>query len=1506
MPLPNGHDTELLVGQHRVFGEPTVPAALLLLRALASASGEVGETGVRDIVFAEPGTGPGPLSVDLSAGTVNLSWGGRRIARAHTGRGRADACPSPAADEPDRTLDPMGLYAWFEARGVEYGADLAVIDGVDYDAATAVCSIRRTPGVSDGSAAVAAVDAALQGMAVLTMVDRSADEVTLLPGSVAEAVLSGDPSRTARVRVRLVAREADGTRVADSELLDDEGLPLLVLTGVRYRPVSRPGGEDPKEPVGYVPRPGGTDPLPVPAPAAALSPADAVAEVVRALLREPDLTPDTPFTLLSLDSMLATEIAERLEARLGVRVGSLDVMEAADCRALASAVGVPVGVAGDPVYEPGTALPRSGAEEPVPAPSGHVAERADGARAEDVAVIGLSVAVPGAHTPDAFWRLLMEGGDAVAPAPADRWNGAGPRPEGGFLSGIASFDARLFGVFANQAEVLDPQSRWLLRGAWECLESAGAAPASVAGTPTGVFVGASYQHYREYNIEPELDALSGLGNHNAFLANRVSHFLDLRGPSMTIDTLCSSSLVALHQAVRSIRGGECDQAIVSGVRLALSPLHYHAMRSLKALSPTGRSRAFDADADGFVPGEGVITLLVKPLHQALHDGDRVHAVIRGTAVNHGGRTSGLTVPNGTAQREVITAALHDAGVDADTITMLEAHGTGTPLGDPIEVQALTEAFNTHTDRRQFCAIGSVKSNIGHLEPAAGLAGLAKILLAMRHHTIPATLHLKQPNPHIDFNASPFHPATQPTAWTPPAGVPRRAGLSAFGMGGVNAHVILEEPPTPPERTSDLPSEYPVRVSGATEEAVRILAAGYAERIAACRDARELADVCHTVNTGRAELGFQTAVLGSDAASLVRALRAVADGAVPISEAVGPVDGQPPSAPAAVELVRRGRTGIAWAALSAPEARIADGLPAYPFAERSFWSTRGAGTTETQAQEPNGAGGTAPTAPPRATRPRWRAEPLPEPARAAGGTAAVVCGDGEHARVLGTELSATGFTVVPSAGERDLDALVVVDPGPEGFWSALRAWTSALPRGGRLVWVGGRTAAVNAEERPGLAPDAAARAAAILAAAAEYHLSAAVLDLAPGADAGTEARAIVAELSAMPEQRTAVALRGGLRYVRHWEETDGAEHAPDLSGEGFVLVTGGAGAVGRHLVRRLARLGAARVGVVGRSRLDADAVAELAALAPSAELDYVPCDVADGSAVRAAVRDLSRRWGPLNGVVHASGRALPFGSHRNRAEEDAAGVLAPKTAGSDHVLAVAGEHGARFVVLVSSVAGEDPAAGRGLVDYAMANAYQLALAERSHVQGSPLTVTAHAWPDWSGVGLEADASFSATASLGAAEALAGFSAHLLSGGRVSFPGGAPDGSAGPDTEAQRPSRPEPSARPATRASGEATGETVALVRSCLTELLGEDPGTHAVADLGLDSLAIADLVSLLERRHGSTVDPSAVMRARTVNDIAVLLEAEAGAPPAHEEEPAAERDGTEPVGLSALLRPLAGK
>ncbi|WP_240763028.1 SDR family NAD(P)-dependent oxidoreductase [Micromonospora sp. HM134] len=1188
----------------------------------------------------------------------------------------------------------------------------------------------------------------------------------------------------------------------------------------------------------------------------------------------------------------------------------------------------------------------------------------DGGDRGDLAVIGIACALPGATDPEGFWSLLARGGSGIGPAPAFRWAGGGDGAAiGGFLGPIDEFDARFFDFFAKQAEVLDPQVRWLLRTAWEALESAGIAPLSTPAA-TGVFVGASYQHYKDYNLAPELDAPSGLGNHNAFLANRVSYFLDLSGPSMTIDTLCSSSLVALHTAVRSIRSGECDQAIVAGVRLAMSPLHYTAMRNLRALSPTGASRAFDAGADGFVPGEGVVTVVVKPLVDAVRDGDRVRGVIRGSAVNHGGRTSGLTVPSSAAQRRVIVAALRDAGVGVEGFGMVEAHGTGTSLGDPIEVEGLTRAWRGFTSRTQFCAIGSLKSNIGHLEPAAGLAGLVKVLLSLEHQVVPPTLHVVRPNDHIRFEDTPFFVADQPVPWPRVAGAPRRAAVSAFGMGGVNAHVIVEEAPLPATREPLPQQSHLVKVSAATEAAVRRLAAAYADSFAAAPDDRATADLCHTANVGRSSLDYQTAVSGPTGQALAEQLRAVADGRVPVARVdchrpADPLPADPAQRHAVVvDQVRQGRADVDWAALSVPGSRIV-ALPTYPFDQGRYWHTRPAATVtgpapvttvelppeHTPPVDPGPAdgghsGNPASMPAPEALVIRWRPADPPPGASAYGVTVRVVVADWDLSGAVSAALAARGADLAPDGVNPR--ALVVVDAVPgsadtapdlRGFWGQLRSYAATVPPQGRMVWVAHRSATVDEADRALLDPEAAARAFAVRAAAAENRFTVAVLDLDPADPVEIRARQIAAEFAALrPGADTVVAYRGGVRYV---PTPSAARPGPpaDLTGDGYHLVTGGLGAVGRRLVTHLVTRGARRVGIVGRSPVDGAAEDFLRGLRPEAEVDYQRCDVADPAALTAAAASFARRWGRLRGIVHCSGGVNQFGSLRRRQWPEAARVTAPKVAGSRNVIRLARTEGADHVALVSSIAGALPDAGRGLVDYALANAYQLALAGQAGDDGP--TVTAHAWPNWSGIGMAADESFSAGHSITLDQALAGFDAYLLTGGAVVFPGSAVPQpttvSAPPPQAAHRAAstaHPEPAPAaplPADSAVGDAApagppsdgdpGGAYRLVRDAFVDVLGEDPGDLPLRDLGLDSLVIADLTSAIERLSGTTVDPSLVMRSRTMADLAARLTDRA--------EPPAPASGTDPViraagavpsapgpgdpvptaSLSALLRPL---
>ncbi len=1498
---------------HRVFAEETLPGALPLAVALRTADV------LRRVEFVGRGTGLHTLTSDLDdpgrTGPVTFRFGGRIVARFDTGR--ADGAADGTAGERDidalraeleRTLEPTGLYAWLAARDMDLAAPLRSLTDIRFGPARV---LARIDGPTGGrlESAVVALDAALQSMAVLTLADPAAAPATYLPVSIGRVVRRDDPARAAYVLLDADGTAPDGVRRGHADLLSADGRVLVRLENVSYRAVTGKGvpeaaeepGQDPHRPAVVAQPPAGeTDTL------------VAVLAVVRNVLHDPGVTPATSLSSAGLDSLLATAVATGIEEVHGVRLSPTDVLDAADCRALAARV---ARVAGETATGP--AATAAAAAPPGP---------------EDMAVIGLALALPGARNPAELWSLLTRGDTRIGPAPAHRWGayaGDGATDTGGFLDDIEEFDARFFDFFPKQAEALDPQARWLLRTTWEALESAGLPPRSVPPA-TGVFVGASYQHYRDYNIPAELDAHSGLGNHNAFLANRLSHFLDLRGPSMTVDTLCSSSLVALHTAVRSIRDGECEQAVVAGVRVAMSPLHYVAMRNLRALSPSGASRPFDAAADGFVPGEGVVSVVVKPLAAALRDGNRVRGVIRGSAVNHGGRTSGLTVPSARAQGDVVLAALEDAGVPPETIGLLEAHGTGTGLGDPIEVEGVSRAWRGRTRRAQFCAIGSVKSNVGHLEPAAGLVGLVKCLLAMEYGVIPPTLHVTRPNDHIRFEDTPFYLADRVRPW-PRGEHPRRAAVSAFGMGGVNAHVILEEPPAAPDRAEAPTGNHLVRLTGADETAVRALATAYADRFETARDDWETADLCHTANAGRSPLEFQTAVSGGDAAELTVALRAVASGGVPIARADdgltaeqvlgGPVpSGGPQHHTAVVELVRAGYPHVDWATLSAPGARITD-LPTYPFAaqkhwqqkswQQKHWPTRGEGPAE------SGAGRH-----PEALRVQWEVDELPHSiGQLERNSVRIVTPDTALRDALTAALRDRG-AAIEEAG-LGADMLVVVhttDPQADGsydlsaFWAELGAHIAALPAHGKLIRAGYHGVAVHAAERGRLRPEAAAMAMAVRAACAESRKHSAVIDLDPADPAEAQARQLAAEYAALlhragnaPEadasSGTFAAYRGGVKYVpKTTTAAPGPSYEP--SGAGYYLVTGGLGAVGRHLIRRLVDRGARHVGVVGRSVIDE---APLRELSGQAELRYMPCDVSDAAALAAAAREFGARWGRLLGVVHCSGGVNPFGAMHRRAWDDAAKVVAPKVPGSLNAVRLAQAEGADFAVLVSSVAGVQPRAGRGLVDYSLANAYQLALAEREN--SGPTTVTAHAWPNWTGTGMEADASYSAAHSLGADEAADAFLDHVRSGGAVVFPG-----RAAPAPERTAPSATRGAATPiravipAPAAGGRDHEVMRRHVRDAFVQVLGEDPGDRPIQALGLDSLVIAELTAALERHGGLDVDPSLLMRARTADDIAAGLAAAApgriaspaeAAPPA----PSAPEGGQRVPSLGDLLHPL---
>ncbi|MFY1683152.1 beta-ketoacyl synthase N-terminal-like domain-containing protein [Micromonospora sp. WMMD730] len=507
----------------------------------------------------------------------------------------------------------------------------------------------------------------------------------------------------------------------------------------------------------------------------------------------------------------------------------------------------------------------------------------------DIAVVGAAIRVPTAGDLDAFWTLLTDGRDTVGTLPEGRWQPLeGPVPQASFLERVDEFDPVPFRISAREAPLIDPQARIVYETIWQALEDTGRTGQGSPDNRIGLWIAYSHDHYHEERSRHGVADGRGLGL-EAMIPNRLSYLMDWHGPSVVVNTLCSSSLVALHTAVQHLRAGDIDTAVIGGVHAAISPEYFDSMRDLRALSPSFRCRAFDVEADGFVPGEGAVAVVLRRRADAERDADRIRGLIKGVAVNHGGRTTRYSAPSPVGQREVIVAALRDAGVGVEGMGMVEAHGTGTSLGDPIEVEGLTRAWRGFTSRTQFCAIGSLKSNIGHLEPAAGLAGLVKVLLSLEHGVVPATLHVVRPNDHIRFEDTPFFVADKPVSWPRVAGAPRRAAVSAFGMGGVNAHVIVEEAPVPAARERLPQGSFVVKVSAASEEGVRRLAGAYAGVLASA-DGPGVGDVGFTANVGRASHRFRVAVQGADGSELAAGLNAVAGGDRPVAR----LSNQPPS------------------------------------------------------------------------------------------------------------------------------------------------------------------------------------------------------------------------------------------------------------------------------------------------------------------------------------------------------------------------------------------------------------------------------------------------------------------------------------------------------------------------------------------------------------------------------------------------------------------------------------
>ena len=608
---------------------------------------------------------------------------------------------------------------------------------------------------------------------------------------------------------------------------------------------------------------------PAVAPAAARSVAEIerwfVAQIGRQLgLAESQIEVDQPFVSIGLDSMAAVTLAEQLSQWLGSRVSPTLAWDYPTIQLAARALG--------------RAESSAPADAGVRAPA--IDTRAPRTHAETgaIAIVGIGCRFPGASGPDDYWRLLKDGRDAISEVPSTRWDSedahGAPADSamrwGGFLDQIDQFDAQFFGISAREAVRVDPQQRLLLEVTWEALEHAGYPRERLAGSPTGVFVGISSSDYYALQAErPEtLDAYAGTGNAHSIAANRISYFLDLKGPSMAVDTACSASLVAVHLACESLRRGECSLALAGGVNLMMTSHIAVTFSQAQMLSPDGRCKSFDESANGYVRSEGCGVVVLKRLSDVA-DHERVIAVIRGGAVGHDGRSNGLTAPNSAAQRDVMRRGLAAAAVEAASVEYVEAHGTGTRLGDPMELASIAAIYGDGRAPHERCRVGSVKTNIGHLEAAAGIAGLVKAALMVERGELVPHLHFKRPTSHVDWTSSGLEVPTRRMPWRSRR---RLAAVSSFGFGGTNAHLIIEQPPDrvgKPDR-GERPAHV-VCLSAKTPAALDKVKHQLRTYLASDREAT-LADVAYTANAGRTHFAERVAMVVDSVASLEAKLR----------------------------------------------------------------------------------------------------------------------------------------------------------------------------------------------------------------------------------------------------------------------------------------------------------------------------------------------------------------------------------------------------------------------------------------------------------------------------------------------------------------------------------------------------------------------------------------------------------------------------------------------------------
>ena len=1099
--------------------------------------------------------------------------------------------------------------------------------------------------------------------------------------------------------------------------------------------------------------------------------------------------------------------------------------------------------------------------------------------ASDIAIIGVAGRYPGADTLDQFWDNLRAGRDSITEIPRDRWDhtpyfssdkGKGKTRSkwGGFLTDVDAFDAPFFGMLPKDAELADPQERLFLETSYHAIESAGHRPETL-GQRVGVFVGVMYEEYQLLGVEQTLAGTpTALSGSPASIANRVSYALDLTGPSMAVDTMCSSSLSAIHLAVRAVQNGECEAAVAGGVNLTLHPNKYLMMAHGGFEASDGRCCAFGAGGDGYVPSEGVGAVVLKPVDAAERDGDPILAVIKGSAVNHGGRANGYTVPDPVAQGDAIADALARSRVTPDEVSFVECHGTGTSLGDPIEIAGLRRAYGDTA-----LSLGSVKANIGHCESAAGIAGLTKLLLQLRHAEIAPNIHAQTQNPDLGLQGLGFDIPLTSMPWPQGEG-PRIAGLSSFGAGGSNAHLVIGEYVKLDQANQETgPCVLPLSAASADQLAVLV------QNISVHLEKHQpsLAGVAFTLQTGRRDLKHRCVVVADNLADAIRDLRRVAPGLNPTPLAL-PADWQ--------EAVQAWLDGLSvdWPR-SETWQRQRVTLPGYPFAKHRYWGV------------------------PRKLVATPEASLQTDPVE---GLACFTV-DWKPAAVTATRAAPEGRLVVNLTGARlaGVKDAEVIDLSPDTQpGTLLEALVAELaPIFGSARVPGGLQLVLPNDAPLSLVHAVCGFVGSLRSERSGLHGQ--VIQIAGDV-------AVLAE-DARSEDRF-IRYNGGQRLVRALVSQTSAS-VPAFAPQGAVIIAGGAGGIGLHFARHLSKQNAgARLVLLGRGAADARINAVLNELKDlGAVPSYHALDIADEDALARCLQDIRAAGTEISAVINAAG-VLRDGLLMATTPQDAATVAAPKIAGTLALdRATRGDRLEAFV-LCSSLAGLSGNMGQS--SYAFANGWQDGFvteraAKVAQGQGGGRSVSIN-WPLWAEGGMTVpEAAAHAMSNRFGLEAMptdAGMyalNAALHQGdGQFVVGYGRPekiietldDGSAcAPRAEP----KPSPQKRP------QPVQDVLAQLRATVAEIVRvapEDLDVHeALADLGFDSIAFTELAAQCTQTLGVQIDPSLFYSNTTLAEVSTAITEElalnqpdVAAPAIRRTEPTRTRDPIAIVGMSGAF------